>query len=200
MKTILQYQISDWHQAPKVQSNFSPELRITVTDLMQNDDINGIVVGIEHKKFGTLFSAMIEPFGELIDSEVPRSLSRDLILNELKRFGFYVSWVEEVKISNSIATILQTAYNLGFEKLRLVSVHDDTKLEEQQIYVAAFNIDKLPFWINTNYSPSKSEWERAIVDGNALNLSNLDKNNLDWSWLYNSMYDILSLIGRNLNE
>lgn len=190
----LQYRISDWHQAIKCQSNLSPDLKISVGDLIQNRDITGIRISVEHRVYGNLFTCLTQAEGVLVNEDIPRSLNMETVLNELERFGFYIQWVEEPHISAGVYELLSTIRALNYDKVRMVCVHESSRPDVRTNYIAAFSIDKLPGWINASYSPSSKEWESAIVSGNALNISNWDKGSYDWSWLYNSIYDIDQLV------
>ena len=200
-KTILQYQISDWAQLSKCQSNNSPDLHIRVSKFINNDDLEGTRISIYHEIYGDLFVYVIGPKGDLVSNDIYcRSLNvitPDILLNELMRFGFYVDYQEEYHLSTGQVNLLRTIQGLKFDKIRVLAVHDDADTSSQEIYVVAFNIQSNEFWINSGYSPSRSEYESSILNGSAMNVSGLQEaKNYNWSFLYNSVQDIDQILSR----
>lgn len=198
--TILQYQISDWSQLSKCCSNNSPDLKICVSKYIQNFDIEGTKVEVKHPQYGTLFAYTIRPKGNLItnincqDLEVMHSQT---LLNELRRYGFYVDYVEEANLSSGQVNLLKTIQGLKFDKLRIFAVHDIADDFNSSLRITAFNMQNHDQWLNAGYSPSKKEWESAILDGSAFNVSGLEEaNNYSWDWLYNAIYDIDEILMR----
>ena len=200
--TILQYQISDWHQLKDCQSNNSPELKIKVGDYIQNKDIVGTKVEVFHTLYGTLFAYTIAAKGDLITDitcwcQQDELMNGRIFLNELKKYGFYVDFVEEASLQYGQVELLRTVQGLHFDKLRLVSVHQDNDKSMLTNYICVFNILKNPNWVNSGYSPSQTEWEQAIINGSALNVSGLEyAERFDWSWVYNAIYDIDEILSR----
>lgn len=198
--TILQYEISSWEQLKDCRSNTSPDLRIRVCEYLQNPDIEGTKVSVEHPVYGTLLAYTITPKGNLtrpLPSDVTNIMRSQTLLNELARYGFYVSYVEEAHLSAGQVELLRTIRGLHFDKLRLVAVHANNDASQFETYVAAFNIKYNQYWLNPGYSPSRSEWENAIISGNAMNVSGLEyAAHYDWSWVYNAVFDIDKLLQR----
>lgn len=205
-KTILQYQISDWHQLTKCQSNNCPELKIKVSDFIQNKDIEGTKVEIWHPCFGTLFAYTIEPKGQLIteiccDCDAEYIMHSQTLLNELRRYGFYVDFKEENHLQSGQLRLLKSLVGLKFDKLRLISVHEDNDKLSLTNYICVFNILENPNWINPGYSPSQKEWETALTNGTAFNVTGLDEaQKYNWSWAYNAVYDLYSIIESNESD
>lgn len=199
-KTILQYQISDWFQLSKCQSNNCPELRIKVSRYMQNVDIEGTKIEILHPKYGVLFAYTILPKGKLISTFKHCKcdvFNTNVLLNELQRYGFYVDFVEENHLSSNVVRLLKTIQGLKFDKIRLMTVHEDNDKSVSDLYITAFNITGHDQWLNAGYSPSRSEWESAILDGSAMNVSGLfEAQKYNWSWIYNGIFDIDQLLSR----
>ena len=199
-KTILQYQISNWHQLSKCQSNNSPDLKIRVCDYMQNFCIEGTKIEVIHPCYGTLFAYTILPKGELITDI--RNTTTDVmhsstLLNELKRYGFYVDFVEEYNLPANQIRLLKTLQGLHFDKLRLMSVHENNDPSVSTLYITAFNISSNDQWLNAGYSASRKEWEEAILNGSAINVSGLEHaDKFNWSWIYNAVYDIDKILSR----
>ncbi len=200
---ILQYQISDWFQLKHCKSNNCPELSIAVSEFMQNPHILGINVSVKHPCFGTLFSYTISPKGDFIspiDKWETDVMSKNTLLNELKRYGFYVTYQEEYHLPSGQINLLKTIQGLRFDKLRLFAVHEDGS-DDLSLYIGAFDISSNPMWINPGYSPSRKEWESAILAGTAINLSGLPEfSKYNWDWIYNAIYDIDEIILRSDNE
>ena len=94
---------------------------------------------------------------------------------------------------------LMTLASLNYDKIRLLSVW---KVENAQKvfnnYIVAFNIHANEQWLNASYSPSESEFVKALTDGSAINVTAMTKNlNFKWDWLYNWVADINDIIADN---
>ena len=142
---------------------------------------------------------MIDPRGDLISDYVRETeldiLTTDQILNELARFGFYVNYEEEPNLTKTTIQVLKTVKELEYDKIRLMFVHSNTDTLSGTIYVVAFNVASNEHWLNSGYSASQSEFTKAITEGTAFNVSNLNSaKSLDWSWLYNSVQDVTDII------
>ena len=197
---ILQYQISDWDQLSKCQSNNSPDLKISVSEYMQNWDIEGKKIEVKHPTYGTLFAYTILPKGNLITDITHQDLCvmhKETLLNELRRYGFYVDYQEEAYLSPGQVNLLRTIQGLRFDKIRIFSIHDISSDFSDTIRITAFNISQHDQWLNPGYSPSSVEWQSAILDGSAFNVSGLDEAmKYNWDWMYNGVYDIDSILMR----
>ena len=203
-KSILQYQISDWKQLSKVQSNLSPDLKISVSSYLQNDDITGTKIEVLHPTYGTLFAYIIDPRGELV---LPIRTSTDdiihtsTILNELRRFGFYVDYQEEYNMSRGQVEFLRTVQGLHFDKIRLMCVYENNDVDVKTNYIVAFDIRNLTDWLNSSYSCSRREFEKAVSLGYAFNISGLEyAQRYNWSWVYNSIFDLNQILSRYEDE
>ena len=203
-KTILQYQISDVSQLSKCKSNNCPELRINVSDYIQNSDIEGTKVSVVHPIYGTLFAYVINPRGLLvtrIDRCETDIIRGSTLLNELKRYGFYISYEPECSLPMSQVNLLKTLQGLHYDKLRLIVVYEDSDPDISENYVTAFTIKNHPDWINSGYSIPRREWEQALIDGSAFNVSGLDyADKFNWDWVYNSIIDIDQIVSRYPDE
>jgi len=202
--SILQYNISAWSQLTECKSNNSPDLEIKVFSYIQNDDIVGLKVAVMHPVYGTLMAYTIDPKGELvtdITKEESDIMHSSTLLNELKRYGFYVSFTEEAHLSSGQVNLLKTIQGLNYDKLRLCVVYENNNLDDTRWYVTAFNVKENPDWINSNYSPSRIEWETALVQGSAFNVSGLAyASQYRWDWLYNSVMDIDQILANYEDE
>ena len=126
------------------------------------------------------------------------TIHHDQLLHELKRYGFYVLYEESEYLPAGQVMLLKTLQGLRFDKLRLFVVHDLSDQWEDTLRVTAFNLIDHQDWLNASYSPSKKEWETAILDGTAFNVSGLDEaKKYHWDFLYNNIEDIDKIILRN---
>ena len=201
MNNLLQYKISSWDQLSKCQSNNSVDLSIKVRHFVNSTELNGTNVSVIHKDYGTLLSYTIFPQGEMITDitkdDIPKMTS-EILLDELKRYGFYIVYEEESHLPLGQVDLLKTLAGLKFDKIRILSIHDISDVWEDTIRVTAFSIERKPNWLNSGYSPSVKERREAILDGSAFNVSGLpEAKKYDWSFLYNSIQDIHTLIDEN---
>lgn len=197
MGTLLQYQISNWEQLSKCKSNTSNDLYVSVSNFIQNKEIDGTKISVNHTIYGSLFSITVDASGELIDGTLVSTIDRDDILNELQRYGFYVRWTSDPVITQYQYELLKSIKNLDYDKIRLIVVHEDNDLDNKTKYIVAFNIVDNSDWINSNYSASRTEWNKAILSGSAYNLNKAFINGQDWSWIYNSIFSITELLESN---
>lgn len=199
----LRYRITDWHQLSKCQSNNSKYLHISVTDFIQDNDLIGLRITIKHAKFGDLFTTLLSTKGRLISKSsngTVHELSRETILEELNKFGFKVEWVYKTPIKPAQFRYLQTLWNLNYDKLRILNVWEINKygIKDNTLYVVVFKQDKLPYWLNNGYSPSKKEFSDALVAGDCMNISKVgDRVHHDdayhtfkWDWLVDYVANI----------
>jgi hypothetical protein len=164
----LRYKISNWRQLQHCKSNNSIHLKIGVSDYINNDKLCGLKISVEHSDFGTLFATVIGARGSLVthfcgdDCYITNDLSKDAILAELRKFGFYVTYDQEVNLPTDQLEYLMTLRELKYDKLRILTVvNPDTK---QAInYVVAFQVDPLGDWLNAAYEPTESEFTKALI-------------------------------------
>lgn len=203
MDTKLRYQIDCWEKLPNCMSNTSRKLHIHVSKFMNDATIHGLRVAVKHEEYGTLFSCIVNGRGSLIDETV-ESFSRPDILKELSRFGFLVRFEENSQILESQLHLLRGAYDLGFDMVRILSVWKLVRgSQEFKTHIVAFTSSSTPIqnWLNNMYSPSFSEYKDALVEGQAIDLTTLSKDkHLDWSWLYNDIYNISDVLAKYNSE
>lgn len=195
-KTILQYQISSWDQLKDCKSNLSPDYSIKVSKFINNYDVNGTRICVYHSKYGVLFSYLICPHGDLISNYIYETsldiMTPDIVINELSRFGFYIDFVPENDLPSGQVELLRSIKSLGYDKIRVLAVNDLSN-DSTKIYIAAFKIGKLDDWYNAGYSPSRIEFENAVISGYAFVVSD---DQYDWNFLYNSVQDIDQILSR----
>ena len=189
-KEPLRYSIDSWYDLTRCKSNNSKYLKIFVEDIIDEDKLCGLVITVRHFKYGTLFAHVVNGSGELLtlDGTRPHEFSIDEILKELHKFGFEVEFSPELHLSSSMITYLNTLLGLNYDKLRMISIPQTvvwgTDQTEYTDYVVAFSPDKLPKWLDNLYSPTKSEFSEAMLNGYACNVSmSPEGEKLDWSWL-----------------
>lgn len=192
------FSISSWDQLPECISNHSRELRLHVAHFINSSVLTGTRITVEHDKFGTLFAYTLMAEGSLVASQYAQAhiappLSPQQILSELKRFGFDIEFSPQCNLPKEQLDYLESVNKLNFDKIRLIAV-------KETVYLVAFNVEYLPQWLDNTHSASQSEFNKAIVEGRAINLTETsDAKKYDWSWLstfVGSIYDILKVNGR----
>lgn len=203
----LRYSISSWRQLVEVKSNNDQSLSISVTDFIQNDDLHGFRISINHPMYGVLFSYVLNARGTLITEEPYTNervdeMSVDDLLRELHRFGFEVVYRKESALTGSQIDYLMTLNHLCFDKIRVVNVwyQNEFGVQETKPYVVGFNADSLSDWMNVSYKPSIKEFKNALLDGTAINLNEISRTKrFDWDWL-DSVESIDDIIRDNTRD
>lgn len=188
MEMPLRYEISDWHQLPGVKSNNSQDLCIKVMDFVQDNRLQGTKIQVIHQDFGTLFAYVVNPAGEIISGHSGNpeyELTTGQLLKQLENFGFLVTFAPQKHLPAHQLEFLKSLQELHFDKLRVLSVwHLQHGIKVFRWYVVVFHVEQNPDWINSGYAPSEKEYETALKNGSALNVSALSqKYRWDWSWL-----------------
>lgn len=201
-RTPLRYQISNWKQLPNCKSNNSKQLHLHVTDFIQNNDINGVRITLDHEIYGELFSYVVNASGSLVstfDKDIEYELTTDEILTQLAKYGFLITFHSWEDLSGDQVQYLMTLQNLHFDKIRLLSVWDAPNgVKEFKLHVVAFQVEQLPDWLNAGYAPSKTEFLDALNSGYAINISAISETrNYRWDWLYNWVADIGDVLADN---
>lgn len=201
MSKFLQYKISKWAQLSQCRSNNSPDLRIAVSKYIQNQDIEGTKVEVTHPIYGTLFAYTILPRGDLvtnIEKDNLETVHHDILLNELKRYGFYVLYEEEEYLPVGQVRLLKTLQGLHFDKIRIFAIQNLSSAWKDSLRVTAFDILEHENWLNAGYSPTVQEWQNAILNGTAFNVSGLEEaQKYHWDFLYNTVGDIDKILLSN---
>ena len=201
--TPLQYKISDWRQLTECLSNNSRDLHIEVSTFLNDDRLNGLRISVKHCEYGTLFSYVLGATGCIIsryDSDMMPELTPSQILIELAKYGFYVEYVPVNYLKGNQLKYLATISELGFDKLRLASVWnlDKAGLKVYKTHIVVFNSLNHINWLNAGYCPSLSEFNQALGDGSAVNLTGVSQTNqFDWSWLHNKVMNISDILQDN---
>lgn len=184
----LRYQISDWHQLSQVKSNNSRDLKIIVSDFVQDNRLTGLRIQIYHKDFGVLFACITGAQGSLITENSENlivEVTPQQILAELEKYGFLISFEPREHLPGTQLEYLMTLKELGYEKIRVLNVwHLEQTVKVFKWYVVAFSIKENTNWLNNGYAASESEFINALKNGSALNISAVSKTKRwSWSWL-----------------
>lgn len=185
----LQYNISSWDQLTKCQSNNSKDLHICVTDFMQNNKLDGLLIKVHHKLLGVLFACLVDGSGTLLSEDSTNhfhEFTTSEILAELAKFGFNVTYNPREHLDGDQLQYLMTLNQLGFDKIRTLVVHRYTSTGHTKPTptVVAFKVDKCSKWIDNSFTESESDFLLALGDGNAVNISAIStEKKFRWDWL-----------------
>lgn len=204
-RDLLRYRISSWRQLPGCLSNNNSNLHIHICDLYNNDLLRGFRILVEHEQFGPVFACIVHARGTMIteSDEYGRSeLSTAQILSELKKFGFVIEYADHLNLPSSQLEYLLTLKNLGYDKLRILNVWTSPAgAKEWAPKVVAFQSSPLGDWLNNAYSPSLKEFTNALVEGTAVNLTNISKTKqYRWDWLKEFVANIDDIIESNADD
>lgn len=161
---------------------------------------------------GTMFACVLHARGTMIteaDEYGKKELSVDAILAELEKFGFLITYAPNERLSGGQLEYLMTLRNLGYDKIRILNIWNSPNgAQEWRPKVVAFQSDPLGDWLNNAYSPHEKEFTKALVNGTAVNLTEMSKTKrYRWDWLdfVGSIDDIIAenaddMIRINRNE
>lgn len=203
----LYYNISSYRQLSGCKSNNSKHLNIELTDFINNDDIQGLRIAVVDDRYGTLFATVVQSRGNLVNgpntcsnSTISSDLSRDTILSELEKFGFYISYNPKALLEGKQIEALMTLQSFGFDKLRILQVKRPAGINVDYTpvsYVVGFNVADHITWLNNTYVATEREFNEALVKGTAINISSIgNMRSLNWSWL-TYVADISDVIADN---
>lgn len=171
-----------------VKSNNSPRLSISVTDFIQNKEIAGLRICVEHEKFGPMFTCVLKAHGSIVTcpgNSYYHEFTVDDILKELYKYGFYITYDPKPALTGNQLEYLMTLDKLGFDKIRLMDVvtyYGPVGTVDK--YVVAFNAKEHPQWIENTYTADSSGFTDAVMSGSACNLTAISKTkNYNWDWL-----------------
>lgn len=185
----LRYNISDWEQLSQCLSNNSSKYRIHVTKYINDARISGRSVSVTHDDFGVVYFKFIDVRGEIIeDTYQPKSYPE--ILNDLKLFGFDVTYKPQNHLSGDQLQYLMSIRDMGFDKIRVMNVIGktvDTK-------IVVFKSEELPKWLVNTYQSKKSEFTEAIYNSAA---AAVDKKDFNWDWLFSFVANIDDILEDN---
>ena len=182
----LRYRISDWHQLSKCVSNNSRDLKLSVTDFVQDTRLSGLRIKVEHFVFGTLFACVLNAKGYMVTKPSGYvELTPAQLLSELAKFGFYVEYSPRKCLSGDQLDYLLTIHKLHYDKIRQLAVTTRTSLSETtNVYVVAFKVAECSDWLTNTHVATEAEYLSALATGSAINISNISETrSYDWSWL-----------------
>ena len=193
-KTPLRYNISSWRQLPQCKSNNSKNLHLHVTDYIDNHLLMGFRISVEHSVYGILFACVLNARGDIVtytDPNVPagnpvtHELTTKQILEELHKYGFFITYNPREHLPSSQLEYLMTLKGLHYDKLRVLHVHEyKNGANQARRYLVAFKSCKHRQWLNNDYSPSLKEFTDAVVEGSATNLTEIcETKQYRWDWL-----------------
>lgn len=201
MDNKLRYRIDSWNDLRECLSNNSRDLSIHVTHMLNDSRISGTRISVVHSDYGVLFSYIVSPSGDMITPDID-SISTEQLFKELSKFGFLVEFSDKVDISVTQLVCLRGAYELGFDKVRVLSTwHTELGQKVFKKYVVAFHDSFNQDWLNNGYSAPDSEFNSATVSGQAINLSTLSLvHNHNWSWLEGYVMNINDILSTHSDE
>ena len=197
----LTYKISSWTQIGECLSNTDRRLHAVCSKYL-SDDLEGLSVRVEHEELGCLFSYLVQGDGPIIsDISVP-ILSTDEIIDQFKRFGFYIIYEEEENISGEMIEYLMTLDKLGYDKIRILFIDVPPTMQgedyEPEWIVVAFKVADHPHWINNTYRAKESEITEGTMNGTAINISAISKEKkFSWNFLKDYVLNIKDIIEEN---
>jgi hypothetical protein len=181
MSEPLRYNISNWLQLSECRSNNSADLYITIKQVIDDGShrLTGIIILVQHTQYGTLFACIINSSGSLLTPDPVsgkiKEFTTDEILAELNKFGFDVTFEINQHLSGDQISFLMTVNDLGYDKLRVLSVQDkpDGRYSD---YLVVFNVEKCPDWIYNDYTCGKKVFVDALTSSGAMNITDLPQN------------------------
>lgn len=184
----LRYNISSWEQLVNCMSNYSNSLSIKVKRLIHDTRLTGTIIEIFHTEFGPLFCYLVDGQGPLLASNdsLDYEMTSAQILQELERFGFFVTFNPKEQLPADQLEYLRTVSGLGFDKIRILGVREVSKDGSQVInpHVTVFNVEPNPGWLDNTYVASSFEYANALTQGTAVDLSNMSEvKRFRWDWL-----------------
>lgn len=198
----LQYEITSWTQIGECLSNTDRRLHAVCSKIM-SDTLQGTVVRVDHDIYGCLFSYLVEGKGSTLSNYSVKMWSTEEILDQLKRLGFYIRYKEEKHLSGQMVEYLITLDQLKFDKIRIMFVDCPPPMATGEAdivkyYVVAFKVDAHPKWIDNTYRATEKEITEATMDGTAINISAISKDeNFRWNFLGDYVLNISDIIEEN---
>lgn len=197
MSRTLTYKITSWLQLNQCLSNHDPDLRasgVQITD----DVLQGVVVRVTHRKYGCLFAYLVDGTGVDVENPAIPILTPEEILTELHRFGFYIMYDPIGTLPGRVIDYLITLDKLGYDKIRYMLIAEPTIYDTEKdpdYLITAFKIKNHPDWINNTYRATRDEFQNALMDGTAINITAIsEENHFDWSFLRDYVLNISDII------
>ena len=190
----LRFKISDWRELINCKSNNDKNLSIRIADIRNPPCLEGFRISVVHPEYGNLFTEILGAKGTMItglsnsnaNSTPAFQLDAEHILQELRKFGFYIVFEQRKNLPSNVLEYLNTVRGLKFDKLRVLNTEKKLSdgTSEYKWYVVAFRSCAHEFWLNNNYCASEKEFLDALLDGTAINISDFyPAKGFNWSWL-----------------
>lgn len=184
MSQHLQYSITSWRQATKCLSNNNKDLHIKIADVISEPLLSGMRISVESNTFGTLFSTIINATGTMISNPGMHEMTTDEILIQLGKYGFDISYDEQAHLPIEQVEYLLTLQGLFYDKIRVLGVRIDGSADNAKPYLVAFKVAAHPMWLDNTRVVTKTEFQNALVDGTAINLTDISNTkHFKWDWL-----------------
>ena len=138
----LKYEITSWLQLNQCLSNNDPDLRASGIQIM-DDRLQGTVVRVTHKKYGCVFAYLVDGTGVDVDNPPLPLLTPQEILEELRRFGFLITYNVRGTLPGRMIEYLITLDKLGYDKIRYMLISEPTIYDTEkdpEYFVTAFKI------------------------------------------------------------
>lgn len=199
----LRYEIDSWDEIVDCQSNNSPKLHLTY-DVALGRLLSGEIIRVEHDDYGCLFSYVVGASGvdvSYTSNGMLFELTREELLMELEKYGFLIKFSNMLQISDAQYQLLMSSQLLNMNKIRIMYVDMQpervkTTDYERKPYLVMFKASKLPKWLSNGKICSKQEFEDALVNGYAVNLTEVDgglRGN-DWSFLTDKVLNVQDIL------
>lgn len=197
----LTYKISSWTQIGECLSNTDRKLHAVCSKIV-SATLQGLVVKVEHEDFGCLFSYLVDGEGPTLSDLPVVPLSPQEILDQFKRFGFYIIYEEEKHLPGGLLNYLITLDGLGYDKIRILYVDMPAPLPgedvEPKYCVVAFKVKDHPEWIHNTYRATEDEITQGAMDGTVINVSAMSKElNFNWGFLKDYVLNIKDILEEN---
>lgn len=192
----LRYRISSWRQLPQCLSNNSRSLHIHTTDFVQDCGLHGFRITVEHDIYGVLFACVLNARGPIVSriNNTPEDYLDDpisyeppvhYILKSLEKYGFLVDFNPREHLCGSLLQYLMTLRDLHYDKIRLLPVWKlENGCKQFKTQIVAFKSSSHVPWLNNDYDASESEFTKSLVDGTAINLTDISATQkYQWNWL-----------------
>lgn len=185
----LRYRISNLRQLTGCLSNNSRDLAIHITEFYNDFPFRGLRVSVDHTVLGTLFACVVNARGDIVTDYAEQAMKHEFtieqILQELEKYGFYVSYDPRANLKGSQVEYLMTVNKLGYDKIRVLNVWKaPIGVKEFKWYVVVFRSSKHPNWLNNAYCPSEKEFNEALINGTAINITDIcECHKYRWDWL-----------------
>lgn len=183
--TPVRYKISNWTQLPGCLSASSTHLHITVSKIVNDTLLHGILISVIDDRYGVVFACMPEVSGSMVFEDSPlceelKPLTTEQILEQLAIFGFFVEYHPVQYLPTSQLVYLATINNLSFDKLTVLTV---VSKDHKREVVTGFNTEKHGDWLTFGTDVPEHVYKDALNDGSAINLSAISFNiGIDWTW------------------